>query len=165
MWKWKCPKKIIILYYTNNLYPICPRVPKHDCLCNMQAELALLCMWHTKLAWREHTCHFGMHFARIDIWGEILMWWELGLEMVHGVVLWYVWAGRMPPVGGWGLEKVGMPDFQRAIHYSNFCTNFFGGESERGISPPPSWTANVGIDQPYIYFQQTGRAILGPNSR
>ena len=39
----------------------------------------------------------------------------------------------MPPVGGWGSEKICLPDFERAIQNHNFCNVEDGGANQRGI--------------------------------
>ena len=61
-------KKFIMLYYTNNLYPIPLGVYIHDRQCNMRAERPVFCLEHPKLCWRKHRSfwhvfwpHTGVH--------------------------------------------------------------------------------------------------------
>jgi len=126
-------KKNNFNYGTNNLYTMPLGVYKYDCQCNMHAELPLFRLEHTKLWWRKHTCHFDMYFARIGVCMKILIWWVLGLYMLHGVVLLYAWTGSMPPVGGWHRENLCEADFHRPRTFAKLNIVSWDGENWRGI--------------------------------
>ena len=78
-------KKFIVLYHTNNLYPIPLGVYIHDRQCNMLAERPVFRLEHPKLCWCKHTVHFDMFFESTQVCMKVLIWWEIGFEILYAV--------------------------------------------------------------------------------
>ena len=74
-----------------------------------------------------------MYFVRIGTWVRILIWWELGPQMLHGVVILCARIVIMPPVGDWRRENLCQADFHRPILDVNFENNVWDGKNQRGI--------------------------------